>query len=179
MTATQPSTTQPSTTQPATLTSGAAAGDRTRRPSRRAPRGARVFGYLLALAINTALLWVVNVTPGWRWLPVLTEDFRQVVGLVTLSLLAGVAVNLWYLVSDPVWAKQLGDALTGAVAFLVMLQLIRVFPFALGTWAGWEPALWVFLWLGCIGSAFGVVAQLASLVRSLVDDRGPTHADGR
>jgi hypothetical protein len=142
-----------------------------RRP-RRAPRSARIFGYLLSIGINAGVLWFVTVAPGWRWLPFLTEDFRLVVGLVSLSLVAGIAVNLWYLVSDPIWAKQLGDALTAALAFVVLLQLLRIFPFDLGGWANWETALRFFLGLGCVGSAIGVIAQLASLVRDLVQGAG-------
>ena len=142
-----------------------------RRPKARVPRGARIFGYLLAIAIHAALIWFVNVAPGWRWLPFLTEDFGQLLGLVTLSLLLGAIVNLAFLVADPPWAKQLGEALTGAVSFVVLLQLARIFPFELGAgWAAWETPLRVLLWLGCIGTAIAVVAQLGAFLGGLVGD---------
>jgi hypothetical protein len=134
----------------------------------RAPRRARVLGYLVAVAINVAFIWLVNVAPGWRWLPFLTGDFSRVVGLVTLSFVISAAVNLVYVALDPLWMKRLGDALTTAVGFVVMLQLFQIFPFDFGAqWAGWETPFRVLLGLGCLGAAIGVLANLAMLARNL------------
>jgi hypothetical protein len=139
----------------------------------RPPRGARVVGYLIAAAINVALLWFVIVTPGWRWLPFLTEDFSRVVGLVSLSFVIAVLINLVYVAVDPVWMKRLGDAITTAVGFVVMLLLLQVFPFDFGSqWAWVHTALRVFLILGCVGAAIGVIANLGMLVRDVANGRG-------
>jgi hypothetical protein len=125
-------------------------------------------GYVIAAGINVAFLWFVTVAPGWRWLPFLTEDFSRVVGLVTLSFVISIAVNLDYIGLDPRWVKRLGDALTTAVAFVVLLQLARVFPFDFGPqWAGWEAPFRVLLGLGCVGAAIGVIANLVMLVREI------------
>ena len=62
----------------------------------RPSRGARGVGYLLGAAINVALIWLINVPPGWRWLPFLTDDFSRVVGLVTASLVVGFVINVIY-----------------------------------------------------------------------------------
>jgi hypothetical protein len=144
---------------------------------RRAPRGARVVGYLVAAAINAAFIWFLNVSPGWRWVAFLTEDFSRVVGVVSLSLMISLLINLVYLAVDPLWIKRLGDAVTAAVAVVVMLQLFQVFPFDFGS--GWDWAhtvLRVFLAFGCIGAAIGVLANLAEMAKSLaaaVDAAGP------
>lgn len=141
-----------------------------RKAARRPSRGARVIGYAIAVAINLVLLWAVNVTPGWRWLPFLTEDFSAVVGFVSISLLAGAAVNLVYLGYDPHWLKRLGDAATGVIAVVVLVLLLRVFPFSLGpAWAGWETPLRIVLVLATVGTAISVVANLALALRDAVN----------
>jgi hypothetical protein len=134
----------------------------------RPPRSARVVGYLVAAAINLAFIWFVNVAPGWRWLPFLDESFSRVVGLVTVSFMISVAVNLVYVAVDPLWMKRLGDALTSAVAVVVTFRLFMVFPFDFGAqWAWWEGTFRILLGLGCVGAAIGVIANLALLVAQL------------
>jgi hypothetical protein len=137
-------------------------------PKVRPPRSARVAGYLIAAAINAGVLWLVIVAPGWRWLPFLTEDFSRVLGLVALSFVLGVVANVVYVAVDPTWMKRLGDALTTAVGVVVMLQLLRVFPFDFGTQWGWvHTPLRILLVLGCVGASIGVVVNLAQLVGDL------------
>jgi hypothetical protein len=127
----------------------------------------RRVGYVVGAAVNALLVWLVNVEPGWRWLPFLREDFTAVLGWVNVSLAVGVMVNLVYVAADPLWLKRLGDAVTAAFAFMVLLRLTTAFPFDLGGWAGWETSLRVLLVLGCVGTAIGVVASLAETIREL------------
>ncbi|TVR22597.1 MAG: hypothetical protein EA387_08580 [Nitriliruptor sp.] len=156
---------------------GSAASPPPLRPPRRPSRNARRAGYLLAVAINLGLLWLVNVAPGWEAWPFLTADFARVVGFVNVSLLVGAAVNLGYVVADPEWAKRLGDAVTAAIALGVLLQLLTVFPFDLGPdRSGWETALRTVLALASVGTAIGIIASLAQLLRSIID--GPGGPDG-
>jgi hypothetical protein len=144
---------------------------------RRAPRGARVLGYLVAAAINVAFIGFLNIWPGWRWLPFLTEDFSRVVGLVSLSLAISLLINLVYLAVDPLWMKRLGDALTAAVAVAVLFQLFQVFPVDFGVGWGWlHTPFRILLAVGCVGAAIGAVANLAELGKGLVagsDDASP------
>lgn len=147
------------------------------RSDRRAPQAARRLGYLLSAAINLALLWVVNSSPGWGIVPFLTDDFGRVVGVVNASLLFGVVSNLVYVAADPVWARRLGDAITATFALVVLLQLVTVFPFDLGAgWSGWETILRTGLALACLGTAIGVLANLAQLLRTLIE--GPEEQAG-
>jgi hypothetical protein len=52
------------------------------------PRGRSVstrrVGYFLAVVINVMMLDTIHVWPGWRELPILTEDMSRVLGLITL-----------------------------------------------------------------------------------------------
>jgi hypothetical protein len=147
----------------------------TTRTSRRPPRGARRVGYLFGAAINLLLLWFVTVQPGWRWVPFLTEDFVEVVGLVIVSLLVGVAVNLLYLAADPRWFKYLGDAVTAAIACVILARIWAIFPIDLGErWGGWESTLRVLILLACIGTGIAVVANLAQAAQTLTEREGPS-----
>jgi hypothetical protein len=144
----------------------------TPRTSRRPPRGVRRVGYLFGAAINLLLLWFVTVQPGWRWVPFLTEDFVEVVGLVIVSLLVGVAVNLLYLAADPRWFKYLGDAVTAAIACVILARMWAIFPIDLGDWGGWETTARVLIALGCIGTGIGAVANLAQAAQTLTEREG-------
>ena len=139
------------------------------RATRRAPRSARRVGYVLGLALNLLILWLVTVEPGWRIVPILSEDFGEVVGLLIVSLLVGAAVNLVYLAADPRWLQHLGEALTAAIACVVLARMWSLFPIDLGGWNAWEPALRVVIGLACLGTGIGVVANLAQAIRIAVD----------
>jgi hypothetical protein len=147
----------------------------TTRTSRRPPHGARRFGYLLGAAINVLLLWFVTVQPGWRWVPFLTEDFVEVVGLVIFSLIVGATVNLVYLAADPRWLKYLGDAVTAAIACVILARMWAIFPIDLGErWGGWETTARVLIALACLGTGIAVVANLAQAARTLTEREGPS-----
>ena len=86
--------------RPAAAQPPIAGADRSRPTGRRA-------GYVAAVVVNAALLFVLNVQPGWQALPFLTSATDHVLGLVNLSLAAGLAANLVYLAHDPPWVKSL------------------------------------------------------------------------
>lgn len=132
---------------------------------------ARRFGYGVGAGINAVLLWLVNVTPGWWWVPFLTEEFGRVAWLITVSLLVGVVVNLGQLAFDPPWVRRLGDTVTAAFGVVIFWRLWSIFPFELGSgWAGWTTPLRIVLLLVMIGTAIGLVASFAQFLRLLVRD---------
>ena len=90
---------------------------------------ARRAGYVVAVLVNAAILYAVNVWPGWQALPFLTDDVSLVLELVNASILVNVAANMVYVVADPHWLKALGDVLTTGVGLAALLQIWRVFPF--------------------------------------------------
>jgi hypothetical protein len=126
---------------------------------------------VVAAAVNLLLLWLVTVSPGWRFVPVLTEGFVGVVGVVIVSLLVGAAINLVYVVADPRWLRYLGEAVTAAFGCVVLARMWTIFPIDLGpSWEGWEPALRVVIGLFCLGAGIAVVANLALALRAAVGD---------
>jgi hypothetical protein len=117
--------------------------------------------------MNGLILWLLNVAPGWDWIPFLTDEFAGIVWLINLSLMMGLVVNLVYLGSDPTWVRGLGDAITAAVGCGVLFRLVTVFPFDLtGRWSWVAGPFRLVLALACFGTAVAVIANLAGAARS-------------
>jgi len=137
------------------------------KPPKRPPLAARRFGYLVAIAVNAVLLWLIHVNPGWSAAPFLTDAAEQLVPLVTFSLVVSIVVNLVWVIRDPRWLRALGDLVTAVISVVVMARLLTVFPFPLDPDSTWHTVVQMGLWVGLIGSTIGVVANLALLVRVL------------
>lgn len=138
--------------------------------ARRPPAAARRLGYVVAAAINVAMLYVVNVWPGWQMLSFLTDDTRRVLGWVNLMLLANLVVNLVYLVDDRRWLKALGDLMTAVVGLASAIGFLRVFPFDFGA-STFDATLLVrvVLIVAVIGTALALVVQFVVLIVRLLE----------
>jgi hypothetical protein len=144
-------------------------------PARRPPVGARRTGYAIAAAINAAIAYAINVRPGWQALPFLTEDTRQLLGLVNLSLAAGLIANLVYLAHDPPRVKAAGDLVTTGIALAVLVRVWQVFPFDFGRYTfDWALLVRVLLVIAGAGAGVAVLVQLAVLARRPADDPART-----
>jgi hypothetical protein len=144
----------------------------------RPTQASRRAGYVIGVLVNLAMLYAIQVWPGWQVLPFLTAETTLVLGLVSASLLVNIAANAAYLVRDPAWFKALGDALTITVGLLAMVRLWQVFPFAFGTSRfDWELLTRIVLGVGTIGSAIGIVAALVRFARGTA--RVVTHSTPR
>jgi ABC-type thiamin/hydroxymethylpyrimidine transport system permease subunit len=147
-------------------------------PARRPSVGARRTGYAIAAAINPALAYAINVRPGWQTVSFLTEDTRQLLGLVNLSLAAGLAANLVYLAHNPPWVKALGDLVTTGIGLAVLVRVWQVFPFDFGSYSfDWALLVRVLLVIAGAGAAIGLLVQLVLLAHRLADL--PAHTGGR
>jgi hypothetical protein len=145
-------------------------------PARRARPASRRVGYFAVIVVNAALLFVLNGQPGWQAVPFLTSATTQVLGLVNLSLAAGLAVNLVYLAYDPPWLKSLGDLVTAGIGLAVGIRLWQVFPFAFhGSWAWCATAVRVLLIVAIAGCCVSIVVQAVSLARLAVHSAQSGH----
>lgn len=134
----------------------------------------RKFGYAIAVVINAAILYAINVWPGWQALPFLTDDTRLVLDIVDISLVAGMIVNAVFLVSDRTWVKALGDLVTVAIGLAVLVRIWQVFPFDFPDASfDWALLVRVLLVIAMVGSAIGIVVQFVTLIRSLLGYGGP------
>ena len=138
---------------------------RRRRRSRPGPVARRT-GYAVAAALHVAMLWAVNVWPGWEAVPFLTGETTEVLGLVNASIAVGLAFQLLLLAQDPPRLKALADLVTTTAGVAALVALWRVFPFAFdGTGFDWALLVRWVLGVGLVGSAIGIVAALVDLVR--------------
>lgn len=135
------------------------------------PWGRRL-GYVIGLAVNVALLYVINVEPGWQSLSFVTPSAADVVPVANLSLMVGALVDGVYLVVDIPVVKAFGDLVTSAFAFAVAWKTWDVFPFDFsGTDFDWTPVVRVLLVVAMIGSAVGAVAAVVRVLRAAGDNR--------
>jgi hypothetical protein len=130
-------------------------------------------GYLVAAMIHAALLWGLNVWPGWQWVPFLTDDLTLVLELINLSLMVSLVANFVYAVAQAPWVRPLGELATTGIGIAVLVRLLQVFPFSFDGWTfEWSPIVRVLLIVGVIGSVVALVVQSVALVRALVPAGG-------
>ena len=142
-------------------------------PETRPRPASRRVGYAVSVAVNAALLIVLNVRPGWQEFPFLTAATPQVLGLFNTALAVCLAANLVYLARDPKWLKLLGDMATAGFTLAVAIRLWQVFPFAFnGSAAWWATAIRVLLIVGLIGAGIGIVVEAVSLMLLIGKGRG-------
>ncbi|WP_030440534.1 hypothetical protein [Actinoplanes subtropicus] len=127
---------------------------------------ARRAGYVIAAAVNAVLLYLINGRPGWAVLPFLTGDVVRVLPLINLSLVAGIAVNLIYVIRDSRWLVAAGGLITTGVGLAALAKLWQVFPFDFAAGSPWPTVTRVLLLLGIAGSMVGLVVQLVALARA-------------
>ena len=136
--------------------------------SKRPAVGDRRVGYVVAVLVNAAVLYAVNVWPGWQALPFLTEDMRLVLGLVNASMLVSIVANMVYFLVDPRWLKALGDIVTTAVGIAALVRMWQVFPFDFsGSSFDWALVVRVAMGVAIGGSAIALVVAFVSFVKSV------------
>ncbi|WP_298460861.1 hypothetical protein [uncultured Cellulomonas sp.] len=122
-------------------------------------------GYVVSVLVNVLMLLAVTVWPGWQVLPFLSPQTTQVLPLVTASMVAGVVVNLAYLVADPPALRALGDVVVTSVGLAALVAVWRVFPLSFPEQAvDWAAVARVLLVLGMAGSVIAIILALGSLV---------------
>lgn len=134
--------------------------------------GSRRLGYVVSVAVNLGLLYLLNRNPGWQAVPFLTPAMGQVIGVINLSIAVGVAANLGYVVWDPEWLKALGDLTTTSVGLLAMIRLWQVWPFDFPAGTPWDLLAHVAIGLGMFGAVVGIIASTVRYLRALGDPSG-------
>jgi hypothetical protein len=142
-------------------------------------RPARKVGYLVAVIVNVTIWVVVNVRPGWRELPFLTEDFLDVLWLVNLSLVTSAVVNLAYLFYDPAWFKSVSQIGLLAIGMAASIRTWQFFPFDFSSYMfPWDAMARVLLGLAIFGSFVAIVVELVRLARLARHRTMPADASG-
>jgi hypothetical protein len=142
--------------------------------SGRVARPLRRTGYTVAIGVNLLMIWIVTNVVEWDVLPFLTGQFAQLVSIAVFSMIVGIALNLGYLFFDPPWFRTLGDTINSAIAFVVILRTLQVFPFEFegGFWTGATRVVLVFL---SVATAIATLANIGKLTRESVDEQDPVN----
>lgn len=132
-----------------------------RTASDRSPAAARRFGYLLGIAFNVVLLYLINIAPGWQAVPWLTAEAGELVGLANACLIVSIAINALDVLADPTWLRALGDAVSCVLTAILAGRLLQVYPFDFTGWGtDWSPLVTIVLVLVLIGTAIGAIASV-------------------
>jgi hypothetical protein len=130
--------------------------------------GSRRVGYVIAVLVNTVLLFLLNVSPGWAAVPFLTATFTQVLPWINLSLAVSVVANVLYVAFDQRWFIAGCQIVLSAIALIVAMQLLRVFPFDFSAYQfDWQQVTRISLSIGVLGSAVSVLVSCGQLARAV------------
>ena len=134
-------------------------------PKTRSSSGKRA-GYAIAAVINGALVYVVHNLLAWDVAPFLTNDFEDVVPIITASLVATVVFNVIYLFYDPGWFKHLSQVGLLGISIAATAKMYRVFPFDFSAYEfDWATLARVAMIIAIVGASIGIVAELVKLGR--------------
>ena len=98
-------------------------------PRIRVAQAARRFGYGVAAVVNLVLLFIVHNLLDWGIPSFLTQDFEQLLPLLSISIVGSVVVNLAYMSYDDRWFKSLTQAVLAGIALFVAIRTFVIFPF--------------------------------------------------
>jgi hypothetical protein len=134
---------------------------------RRATVAARRFGYVLAAAINLAMLYVATHLLEWQWPPWLTARFDDVLPLLSVSLIVTAAFNVAWIAYDARWFKSTGTIVQSIISGAVTVRMLQVFPFDFSAYDfNWESVARAVLILALVGVSIGLVAESVKLIAS-------------
>jgi hypothetical protein len=121
-------------------------------------------GYVVSIAVNAVLLWIVHRIVGWGWLPFLTPAWADVLPVLSASIIASIVVYVLFLGYDGVWFKAPGNIVMAAFGIAVSVRMWRVFPFDLAGYAfPWQTLARVAIVLAIVGSAIAIVVEVVRL----------------
>ncbi len=141
-------------------------------------RGAKRFGYLVAAAINGAMLWIAHRLLDWEWPGFLTPEFDDVLPIVTVSFVVSIVANLVYAWNDRWPIKPIGELATSVIGFVVALRIWQVFPFEFGG-DDWSGLIRLILVVAMVGTSIGSVVQLVNLTEGPPSNDRSTPRSGR
>jgi hypothetical protein len=133
-------------------------------------RTTRRIGYGVAVAVNGAMLAVVNNLLAWDWLPWLTDDFERVLIIINVSLVASMIANVLYIADDRPGFKGPMEFGLLIISLIATVRLLQVFPFDFSPYdVAWDTlARWG---LAAVIAAISIamIVQLVQLARIATD----------
>jgi len=142
---------------------------------RRPSKGTRRIGYGIAIAVQIALLILVNNLVEWNIAPSITDEFNDLVPYINVSLVASMVANAVYFAFDPRWFKSFTQAILNVISLVVIVQIYRIFPFDFsGSDFNWTALVRTGLIVLMILVAIGIIGEVVKMVQALATE-GTTH----
>jgi hypothetical protein len=138
--------------------------------SQRRPSGTRRLGYTIAIVVNGAILFVVHNLLAWGVPAWLTDDFNEVLPILTTSILVTIMVNTAFLFYDQPWFTTACELMTLGLSMAVAVTTYRVFPFDFSAYAwDWDVMVrWVII-LTIAAMSIALVVNAVKLVTIIVE----------
>lgn len=127
----------------------------------------------MGVVVNIVLLWVVHQLLDWDWPGFLTQDFEELLPLITFSLVVSIVGYLLLLAwATSRWLKRLIDVISAAIGAVVLAQMLQVYPFDFtGYDRNWSWLVRLALIVGLVGSIIGLVVGSIRLLTSSTEAR--------
>lgn len=124
------------------------------------------FGHLVAIAVNLVLLYVVDNLGDWDLLSFLTDDYDQVIGPISVSIIATVIGHVLKIVLPNRRFGFMVDGVVTIFGFYALLRIFQVFPFEFDPDGfRWDLVARFVLVVGLLGSAIGVLVTPLRLLQ--------------
>jgi len=129
-------------------------------------RAVQKVGFVIAIAINLAMVVIVHNILDWGWLPFLTSDFADVLPWITFSLIATIVANAIYFLGLRPAAKSIWQIGLNLISLAVTYRIWQVFPFDFsGSDFDWTLVARAVLVLAMVSSAVGAIAEVSKLFK--------------
>lgn len=143
-------------------------------------RTTRRIGYGVAIAVNAAMLVIVNNVLDWGWFGWLTEDLNDVLPLINLSLAASIVANVAYFANDSPAFKGVLELVVNTISLIATIRLLQVFPFDFSAYSStWETMTRWILIVAIVGISVTLLVQLVQLAQLAVkaaEENQPTDS---
>ena len=125
-------------------------------------------GYVAAIIVNAALIYLLNNLLEWNVLPFLTSGFETVRGVLRISLIVAIVFNALFLAFDPPWFRSTGRVVMGGLSLVVSVVMYRTFPFDFTPYDfDWSIIARVIIVIAIAGSAVAILVELVKLIRGV------------
>lgn len=128
-------------------------------------------GYAIAVVANLVMLFIVNNLLAWGWVPFLTDDFEQLLPIVSLSLVVGAGANFAFIFYNAEWFRSVGQIVQNVFSLFVIIATLKIFPFDFSPYpVNWTAIARVVLALALVAVSLATIAELVKMVRALLPD---------
>jgi len=117
--------------------------------------------YGINIVFNAIFLVVVNNALEWGFLPFLTQDFKKIIWLFNVSIIATIIANVIFFFFDTDWFTSLVKFFLNAIGLTLAIIMLQVFPFDFSGYAfDWALVMRILLIIGIVGTGIGILAEL-------------------